>query len=156
MRECFFQPSATGKEASGFHDTSVQYFMKGDVATRKELYATVVLSVGTTMFKGFLGTHGEGIDGVDSSHCETKVATPIRYVLEDFSCLRTIDQDVATKDRKENLHTVYSANRSELLGRDPGPVRAFGPGYYLSETGRSSTLILHRLGACTPYRDSTT
>ena len=61
--------------------------MKGDVATRKEVYATVVPPVGTTMFKGFLGTHDEGIDGVGSIHGETKVATPIRYGLEDFSCL---------------------------------------------------------------------
>ena len=67
----------------------------------------------------------------------------------------TIDQDVenGTRDRKENLHTVYSANRSKLLGRDPRAVRAelrskLEPGYYLSETGRSNTLILHRLGAC--------
>ena len=35
-----------------FHDTSFQYIKKCDVATRKELYATVVLSVGTTCSKG--------------------------------------------------------------------------------------------------------
>ena len=57
--------------------------MKGDVATRKELYVIVAFSVGT----GFLGTHDEGIDGVGSIHGEIKVATPIRYGLEDLSCL---------------------------------------------------------------------
>ena len=35
-------------------------------ATHKEFYAIVVLTVGTTMFKGFLGAHDEGIDGFGS------------------------------------------------------------------------------------------
>ena len=83
----FFQPSVIGKEASGIHDTSLQFVMKGDIATRKELYAFVVLSVGTTLFKGILGTHDERIDGVGSIHGDIKVATPIRYGLEDLSCL---------------------------------------------------------------------
>ena len=39
------------------------------------------------MFKGFLGMHDEGIDGVGSIHGEIKVATPIRYRLDDLSCL---------------------------------------------------------------------
>ena len=58
--------------------------MKGDVATRKELYAIVVLSFGITVFKGFLGRHDEGIDGVGSIHGETKLATLVRYGLEIF------------------------------------------------------------------------
>ena len=36
--------------------------------------------------QGFIGTHDQGIDGVGSIHGEIKVATPIRYGLEDFSC----------------------------------------------------------------------
>ena len=65
------------------------------------------------------------------------------------------DQEVESplKKRKENLHTVYSSSRSELLGRDPRSVRAelrdkLEPGYHFSETGRNSTLILHKLGEC--------
>ena len=85
-RKCFFQPSVIGNVVSQIHDTSLQYFMKGDVATRKELSAIVVLSVGTTMFEGFLGTHDEGIDGVGSIHGEIQVATSTRYGLEDLSC----------------------------------------------------------------------
>ena len=88
--ECFrcakvlFQPSVIGKIARGIHDASLQYFIEGDVATRKELYAIVVLSVGTTMFEGFLGTHDEGVEGVCSVHGETKVAILILYGLEDL------------------------------------------------------------------------
>ena len=61
--------------------------MKGDVATRKESYAVVVLSVGTTKFEVFLGTRDGRVDGVGSIHGEIKVATPIPYGLEDLPCL---------------------------------------------------------------------
>ena len=50
--ECFhcadelFQPSVIGKEASGFYDTSHQCSMKGDAATCKALYTSVVSSGG--------------------------------------------------------------------------------------------------------------
>merc|ERR1712014_72156 len=50
--ECLFQPSFIGKEASGVHDTTFQSIMKTDVDIRKDLYANVVLSGGTTMFQG--------------------------------------------------------------------------------------------------------
>merc|ERR1719499_2942657 len=50
--EVLFQPSFIGKEASGVHDTTFQSIMKCDVDIRKDLYANVVLSGGTTMFPG--------------------------------------------------------------------------------------------------------
>merc|ERR1719261_183527 len=50
--EVLFQPSFIGKEASGIHDTTFQSIMKCDVDIRKDLYANVVLSGGTTMFLG--------------------------------------------------------------------------------------------------------
>merc|ERR1711865_308735 len=48
--ETLFQPSFIGKEASGIHDTMFQTIMKCDVDIRKDLYANIVLSGGTTMF----------------------------------------------------------------------------------------------------------
>ena len=48
--EVLFQPSFIGKEASGIHDTMFQPIMKCDVDIRKDLYANIVLSGGTTMF----------------------------------------------------------------------------------------------------------
>ena len=48
--EVFLQPSFDGKGASGIHDTSFSSNMKINVYIRKELYANVVLSSGTTMF----------------------------------------------------------------------------------------------------------
>jgi len=44
------QYSILGKEASGIADLSFQSIMKCDVDIRKDLYANVVLSGGTTMF----------------------------------------------------------------------------------------------------------
>jgi len=51
--EILFQPSFVGKEASGIHDATFQSIMKCDVDIRKDLYANVVLSGGTTMVQGF-------------------------------------------------------------------------------------------------------
>ena len=50
--EVLFQPSFIGKEASGIHDTMFQTIMKCDVDIRKDLYANIVMSGGTTMFQG--------------------------------------------------------------------------------------------------------
>merc|ERR1719449_246295 len=50
--EVLFQPSLIGKEASGIHDTTFRSIMRCDVDIRRDLYANVVLSGGTTMFEG--------------------------------------------------------------------------------------------------------
>jgi len=50
--EVLFQPSLIGKEATGVHDCTFQTIMKCDVDIRRDLYANIVLSGGTTMFGG--------------------------------------------------------------------------------------------------------
>jgi actin-related protein len=50
--EVLFQPSLIGKEASGIHDCTFQTIMKCDVDIRRDLYANIVMSGGTTMFPG--------------------------------------------------------------------------------------------------------
>ncbi len=50
--EVLFKPEMLGKEAVGIHETTYQSIMKCDVDIRKDLYNNVVLSGGTTMFKG--------------------------------------------------------------------------------------------------------
>lgn len=50
--EALFQPSMTGREAQGIHQTTFQSIMKCDVDIRKDLYCNVVLSGGTTMYEG--------------------------------------------------------------------------------------------------------
>ncbi|KAK4308339.1 hypothetical protein Pmani_019931 [Petrolisthes manimaculis] len=50
--EALFQPSFLGMEASGIHDTVYNSIMKCDVDIRKDLYANVVLSGGSSMYDG--------------------------------------------------------------------------------------------------------
>eukprot|EP00330_Aristerostoma_sp_ATCC50986_P010896 CAMPEP_0114580306 /NCGR_PEP_ID=MMETSP0125-20121206/4623_1 /TAXON_ID=485358 ORGANISM="Aristerostoma sp., Strain ATCC 50986" /NCGR_SAMPLE_ID=MMETSP0125 /ASSEMBLY_ACC=CAM_ASM_000245 /LENGTH=315 /DNA_ID=CAMNT_0001771799 /DNA_START=25 /DNA_END=972 /DNA_ORIENTATION=+ len=50
--EALFQPHKLGKEYPGFHELAYQSIMKCDVDTRKELFSNIVLSGGTTMYKG--------------------------------------------------------------------------------------------------------
>jgi len=48
--EVLFKPSLIGKEATGIHDTMYGTIMKCDVDIRKDLYANIVLSGGSTMY----------------------------------------------------------------------------------------------------------
>jgi len=50
--EVLFQPSFIGREASGIHQCTYNSIMKCEVDVRKDLYANIVMSGGTTMFPG--------------------------------------------------------------------------------------------------------
>merc|ERR1711935_102899 len=50
--EVLFQPNLTGLELDGIADSTFQTIMKCDIDIRKDLYANLVLSGGTTMFPG--------------------------------------------------------------------------------------------------------
>ena len=50
--EVLFDPSLIGKEAAGVHETTYNTIMKCDVDIRKDLYANIVLSGGSTMYPG--------------------------------------------------------------------------------------------------------
>ena len=74
--ECLFQPSIVGKEASGIHDTTFQSVMKCDVDIRKDLYANVVLSGGTTMFTGIGERMTKELTALAPSTMKIKVVAP--------------------------------------------------------------------------------
>merc|ERR1739846_257762 len=74
--EVLFQPSMIGKEASGIHDTSFQSIMKCDVDIRKDLYANVVLSGGTTMFTGIGERMTKELTALAPSTMKIKVVAP--------------------------------------------------------------------------------
>jgi actin beta/gamma 1 len=74
--EVLFQPSFIGKEASGIHDTTFQSIMKCDVDIRKDLYANVVLSGGTTMFQGIGERMTKEITALAPSTMKIKVVAP--------------------------------------------------------------------------------
>jgi actin-related protein len=50
--EVLFRPSMVGREAAGIHEVSYNSIMKCDVDLRKDLYANIVLSGGTSLFPG--------------------------------------------------------------------------------------------------------
>ena len=74
--EVLFQPSFTGMEASGIHDTSFQSIMKCDVDIRNDLYANIVLSGGTTMFPGIGERMTKEITALAPSTVMIKVVAP--------------------------------------------------------------------------------
>ena len=74
--EVLFQPSFIGKEAAGVHETTFQSIMKCDVDIRKDLYANVVLSGGTTMFSGIGERMTKEITALAPSTMKVKVVAP--------------------------------------------------------------------------------
>ena len=74
--EVLFQPSMIGKEASGIHDTLFQTIMKCDVDIRKDLYANIVLSGGTTMFSQIAERLTKEIVALAPSTMKIKVVAP--------------------------------------------------------------------------------
>jgi actin beta/gamma 1 len=50
--EVLFQPSLIGREHAGIHETTYNSIMKCDVDIRKDLYANIVISGGSSMFPG--------------------------------------------------------------------------------------------------------
>jgi len=74
--EVLFQPSFIGKEASGIHDTMFQTIMKCDVDIRKDLYANIVLSGGTTMFSNIADRLTKEITALAPSTMKIKVVAP--------------------------------------------------------------------------------
>jgi actin, other eukaryote len=52
--EALFKPDLIGSEADGMHKTAFNSIMKTDIDIRKDLYANIVMSGGSTMFSGYV------------------------------------------------------------------------------------------------------
>jgi len=74
--EVLFQPSFIGKEASGIHDTMYQTIMKCDVDIRKDLYANIVMSGGSTMYEGIADRLTKEMTALAPSTMKIKVVAP--------------------------------------------------------------------------------
>ena len=72
--------------------------MKRDVHIRKELY-DVVLSSGTTMSREIVERITNELTALASFTTKIKVIAPIRYGLEDFSCLSQLPAGVDFEGR---------------------------------------------------------
>jgi actin beta/gamma 1 len=74
--EVLFQPSMIGKEATGVHDCTFQTIMKCDVDIRRDLYANIVLSGGTTMYPGIAERMTKEITALAPATMKIKVVAP--------------------------------------------------------------------------------
>ncbi|EYU36848.1 hypothetical protein ABFS82_14G305900 [Erythranthe guttata] len=74
--EVLFKPSLIGVEASGIHEAVYESIMKCDVDKRKDLYGTIVLSGGSTMFSGFEDRLRKEITGLAPGGTTIEVVAP--------------------------------------------------------------------------------
>jgi len=74
--EVLFQPNLVGREADGVHLMTFQSIMKSDVDVRRDLYANVVLSGGTTMFPGIGERMTRELSALAPSTMKIKVVCP--------------------------------------------------------------------------------
>jgi len=74
--ETLFQPSHQGMEAVGIHETCYNSIMKSDLDVRKDLYANIVLSGGTTMFPGIADRMQKEISQLAPPTMKIKIIAP--------------------------------------------------------------------------------
>ncbi|WMV26727.1 hypothetical protein MTR67_020112 [Solanum verrucosum] len=74
--EVLFQPSLVEMEATGIHDKAYNSIMRCDDDIRKDLFANIVLSGGSTMFPGIAERMRKEITALAPSHTKIKVIAP--------------------------------------------------------------------------------
>ena len=74
--EALFQPSFLGMESCGLHEYIYNSIMKCDIDIRKELYDSIVLSGGTSMFPGLADRVHKEMTAMSPSSMKVKVIAP--------------------------------------------------------------------------------
>ena len=74
--EALFQPSFLGMEAAGAHEFTYNSIMKCDVDIRKDLYANVVMSGGTTMYAGIADRLSKELTALAPASMKVKIIAP--------------------------------------------------------------------------------
>ncbi|KAJ8319028.1 hypothetical protein KUTeg_004119 [Tegillarca granosa] len=74
--EALFQPSFTGMEQAGIHESAYNSILKCDVDIRKDLYANIVLSGGTTMFPGIADRMMKEVTALAPANIKIKIIAP--------------------------------------------------------------------------------
>ncbi|MFJ6054611.1 actin [Streptomyces sp. NPDC092307] len=74
--EPLFKPSLIGKESPGIHESAFNGIMRCDVDIRKDLYANVVLTGGSTMFEGMAERLQKELTALAPSTMKVKVVAP--------------------------------------------------------------------------------
>jgi actin-related protein len=74
--EALFQPNFLGMESCGIHETTYNSIMNCDIDVRKDLYANIVLSGGTTMHPGFADRMQKEITTLAPSTMKINIIAP--------------------------------------------------------------------------------
>ncbi|CAL4084914.1 unnamed protein product [Meganyctiphanes norvegica] len=74
--ESLFQPSFLGMESFGIHETGYSSIMKCDIDIRKDLFANIVMSGGTTMYPGIADRMQKEITSLAPSTLKIKIIAP--------------------------------------------------------------------------------
>merc|ERR1711889_26075 len=74
--ESLFQPSFLGMESAGIHETGYVSIMKCDIDIRKDLFANIVMSGGTTMYAGITDRMQKEITALAPSTLKIKIIAP--------------------------------------------------------------------------------
>ncbi|XP_066291396.1 actin, cytoplasmic 3-like [Branchiostoma lanceolatum] len=74
--ETLFQPSFIGLESHGIHELTYDGILKCDIDIRKDLYANVVLSGGTTMYPGIAERMQKEMSAMAPSTMKVKIIAP--------------------------------------------------------------------------------
>jgi len=74
--ESLFQPSFLGMESVGVHETAYVSIMKCDIDIRKDLFANIVMSGGTTMYPGVADRMQKEITSLAPSTLKIKIIAP--------------------------------------------------------------------------------
>ncbi|XP_063599495.1 uncharacterized protein LOC134775815 [Penaeus indicus] len=74
--EALFQPSFLGMESAGVHETVHNSIMRCDIDIRKDLFANIVMSGGTTMYPGIADRMQKEITNLAPSTIKIKIIAP--------------------------------------------------------------------------------
>jgi len=74
--EAMFQPSFLGMEGAGVHETAYVSIMKCDIDIRKDLFANIVMSGGTTMYAGLADRMQKEITQLAPATLKIKIIAP--------------------------------------------------------------------------------
>ena len=74
--EVLFQPGMLGKECAGIHQQTFETIMKCDIDLRKDLFNNIVLSGGTTMYKGIAERMTKELNAITPAGMTVRVIAP--------------------------------------------------------------------------------
>jgi len=74
--EALFQPSFLGMEAAGIHELTYNSVMKCDIDVRTDLFGNIVLSGGTTMYRGIAERMEKELKALTPASMKIKIVAP--------------------------------------------------------------------------------